>query len=453
MELDTRLQQRMDQGLALLPQMLQSIEVLQMATVDLLARIDQELQVNETLEAREREVEVLEPPSPRGPTPDPDDAWEPRGRAGDEDPKLAFLANLPAEPNPLVEHVRQQLLFRNLPEDLSRAVVVLAEHLDERGLLSLPLEQIASMTGLGTDMVSWALEELQSLDPKGLGSRTPVEAMLAQLGDDPDRADIAALLTDHLEALARNRIPEVARAMGLSVDDVQELLEKMRLLSPAPGASLTESVAVGIRPDAFAWLEGGEVRVSLDASAIPDLSINSRYDAMLRDRRTPREVRAYLRRRISAARDLISAVAQRQATLLRVLEALMRYQKGFLRIGRAGIRPLRMRDLAERLSLHASTVSRTVAGKFVQTPRGIFALRDFFDGGSEDEGDVARLAIRQAIAEAIDREDRSMPWSDEDLCKELARKGIQVARRTVTKHRRELGIPSSFERKRHGSRG
>lgn len=454
MQLDTRLQQRLDQRMALLPQMLQSIEVLQLATVDLLGRIDQELAQNEALEAQSKAPDPAETAGPPPARREGDDAevWEPRQMGGgEEDGKLAFFANLPAHGEPLVEHVRQQLLFRRLPSALAEAVVALAQLLDERGLLPFTQEQLLAETGLDLDLLQTACEELQALEPRGLGAATPIEAMLLQLGDDPDRADIQRLLTEHLEALAKNRIPDVAKAMGLQVEDVQTLLERLRQLNPRPGAELTEGSAEAIHPDAFVWLDGGVIKVALDDGAVPELAVNADYAALLADRRTPRDVRDYLRQKVRAARDLIGAVQQRQATLQRVVFAVMQHQREFLQVGRGGIRPLRMRDLAERLSLHTSTVSRAIAGKFVQTDQGVVSLRDFFDGGSADEGQqCGRQAIRLAIEEMVRGEDRAMPWSDDDLMTALRRRGIQVARRTVTKYRKELGIPSSYQRRRHG---
>lgn len=457
MQLGTHLQQRMDQRLALLPQMLQSIEVLQLATVDLLARIDVELQQNETLEARSQRPEPLEVQQVPPPRPVGDDAepWEPRRAAasGDEDGKLALFANLPARGDALVDHVRQQLTFRRLPRELVDTVVVLAQYLDERGLLPFTLAELQQQTGLDAELIAAAREELQALDPKGLGAASPIEAMLLQLGDDPDGADIRALLTEHLELLARNRVPDVARAMGLQVCDVQELLSRMRLLNPRPGAAFTETAAEAIHPDACVWLDDGVIHVALDDTAVPELSINADYQAMLGDRQTPPEVRDYLRPKLRSARELIGAVQNRQATLLRVVSTVMQHQRDFLAIGTAGIRPLRMRDVAARLQLHTSTISRAIAGKYVQTEQGVVALRAFFDGGSEDDGaGHSRQAIRQAISERIADEDKAMPWSDDDLVQDLLQRGIQVARRTVTKYRKELGIPSSFQRKRHGDR-
>jgi RNA polymerase sigma-54 factor len=195
--------------------------------------------------------------------------------------------------------------------------------------------------------------------------------------------------------------------------------------------------------------------VALDDASLPDLQVNADYAALAADRQSPRELRDYLRPKLRSARDLIDAVHQRQATLLRVVDAVMREQQPFLARGRTAIRPLRMSDIADRLGLHTSTVSRAIAGKHVQTDRGVFRLRDFFDGGRADGAHDAgqgqgRMAIGERIAQLVAAEDKRAPLSDDDLVAALAGNGVQCARRTITKYRKQLGIPSSYLRRRFG---
>lgn len=441
--------------MALLPQMLQSIEVLQLATVDLLQMLDVELQQNETLEARPAPVQ--EPAPPPGPTvaEREDSGWEEwrRGPAGDgEDSKSAFLANVPARGDSLLEFVRQQLAFRNVPAVLADATALLVEHLDERGLLPFAIEDLAEQHDVPIAMLDEARAVLLTLEPNGIGAFDPIEAMLLQAADDPDLGIIESLLREHLDALGRNKLPEVARALRLSVDELQHVLERMRALNPRPAAGFANDAEAPLRPDAFVWLHDGAVHTALDDASLPDLQVNAEYQALANDRTTAREVRDYLRPKLRSARDLIEAVRQRQATLLRVVEAVMREQKPFLAKGRTAIRPLRMSDIANRLGLHTSTVSRAIAGKHVQTDRGVFRLRDFFDGGrgeGTDEGH-GRMAVAEQIAELVASEDKQAPLSDDDLVERLRGRGVQCARRTITKYRKQLGIPSSYLRRKFG---
>ncbi len=457
MKFDTQLAQRQEQRLALLPQMLQSIEVLQMATVELLARIDAELEQNETLEVRppvdpaEAQLAGAAPAHER--EPDEADDWDPWHGSGDDgagDRKQAMLQSVPAAEAGLLAFVREQIAWRDIDPALRAAVELLAEHLDERGLLPLPATDLAAATGLDETLLAAALAELQGLEPRGIGAAGPVEAMLLQIAGDPDAPHIEVLLRDHLPDLARNRIAEVARAMGLSGSEVRRLLDRIRGLEPRPGARFHDGAEPGLRPDARVWRDGDEIAVALDDGTVPDLAVNQDYEGMLRQRSTDRELRDYLRAKVRSARDLIDAIAMRRQTLARVIGAVMQHQPEFLAVGRGGIRPLRMADLAATLGLHTSTVSRAIAGKHVQTDHGVIRLRDFFDGGAggAEAAGTGRVAVRETLAELVRAEDRRAPLSDDDLVAALAGRGITVARRTVTKYRKELNIPSSFLRRR-----
>ena len=294
---------------------------------------------------------------------------------------------------------------------------------------------------------------LRTLEPRGIGACDPIEAMLLQAAGDPDLPLIECLLREHLEELGRNKLPDVARALRLSVEELRDLLARMRELSPRPGAGFATDDAGSLHPDAYAWLHDGVVQVSLDDASLPDLQVNAEYAALASDRGTDRQLRDYLRPKLRSARDLIDAVQQRQATLLRVTEAVMREQKAFLQKGRASIRPLRMSDIAAQVGMHTSTISRAIAGKSVQTDRGVFRLRDFFDGSRIDskagEGQ-GRMALAEQIAELVAAEDKAAPLSDDDLVARLEARGVQCARRTITKYRKQLGIPSSYLRRRFG---
>ena len=452
MSLELRQGLRQEQRLALLPQMLQSIEVLQLATADLVQFLAQEMEQNETLELRS--IEAVEPPAPE-PQPEVDDSgWEDWRRAsadGSDDSKLGFLHSVPARTGSLVEHVREQLVFREVPDLLADAVVRLVERLDERGLLSVSLDELSLDLGVPKSLLDEARALLCTLEPRGIGACDAIEAMLLQVDGDPDLPVIERMLRDHLEELSRNKLPDVARSLELSLDELHDLLQRVRGLNPRPAADFHQIDGMPVRPDAFAWLQNGAVQVALDDEALPDLQVNAEYAALAGDRRTEREVRDYLRPKLRSARDLIDAVAQRKATLSRVVRSVMQEQVAFMLRGRTAIKPLRMSEIADRLGVHTSTVSRTIAGKYVQTDRGVFALRDFFDGGRIDaaatEGQ-GRMAVAEHIAELVAAEDKQRPLSDDDLVQCLTDRGVRVARRTVAKYRRELGIPSSYLRRR-----
>ncbi len=454
MSLELRQGLRQEQRLALLPQMLQSIEVLQLATADLVQFLEAELQQNETLELQP--VDVAGPADAAARERDRDDGafedWRrPAGGDGGEDQKLGFLANVPARAGSLVDFVREQLVFRGAPPLIAEVVLLLVEHLDERGLLTATDAELSAALDVPSDLLAEARAVLRTLEPRGIGARDTIDALLLQAEGDPDLPVIERMLRSHLEELGRNKLPDVARALELTLDELHDLLERVRVLNPRPAAAFHDDGDRPVRPDAYAWLQDGQVQVALDDEALPDLRVNAEYAALAGDRRTDREVRDYLRPKLRSARDLIDAIQQRKATLSRVVRAVMQEQRAFLARGRAAIRPLRMSQIAEVLELHTSTVSRSIAGKYVQTDRGVFPLRDFFDGGRIDASPAegqGRMAVAQQISELVAAEDKHRPLSDDELVGELTRRGVQVARRTVAKYRRELGIPSSYLRRR-----
>jgi len=460
MEVRVQATQRQEQRLALLPKMLQSIEVLQMTTADLLERIRAELEQNELLEV------LCEPPEPELPPQnkgtgddDGEDAMgveaqrlQP-GRDEAVDRKQQFLNNVADSGASLLDHIAEQIGCLNLPDTLAAAVLALAEQLDDRGLLSISDHELQLV--LEQDLIPVAITVLQSLEPRGIGARDTVGAMLLQLPDnDPDLADIEAMLTEHLEALARNKLPDVARALGRTIDEVRQLLERISRLSPRPAARFRSENPGIVSPDVVVRLEDGEPVVEVDDMSLPDLGVAAGYELTVADKETPPDVREYLRKKLSSARGLIDAVDQRRRTLARVTATIMQHQLEFLRRGKSALRPLRMSEVADELGLHPSTVSRTIQGKHVQTDRGILPLREFFDGNRRAlpaEGDGAgRLAIKEHIRQLVAGEDPQAPLSDDDLVNLLAARRIRLARRTVAKYRRELEIPSSYRRRRHG---
>jgi RNA polymerase sigma-54 factor len=457
MRLEARTTQRLEQRL--LPQMLQSIEVLQLATADLLQLVAQQLETNEVLDAEAAAEPLGLAADIAAATVALEPEWEApgvRSCSDDVDGKRALLESRPAPVDVLLDTVREQLLFRELPDAVADAVVLLAGRLDERGWLPAPVDAIATETGVAQDVLQQALAELQTMEPRGLGARGGVEAMLLQAAGDPDFAVIEQLLTQHLDALARNRLPEVARALRLELDELRALLLRMRMFAPAPATELRQTAAAPVQPDVVAWLADGDVRVILADDAVPQLTVNEFYRQLLTDGTTDRQLKEHLRAKVRAANELIHAIAHRQSTLLDVATAVLRHQAAFLRSGQRALRPLRMVDVARELGLHPSTISRAIAGKYVATTFGTVPLRDFCDGGSADgSGDAghARSAVAQHVADLVQGEDRCRPLSDDALVARLAERGIQVARRTVTKLRQAMGIPSSYRRRRHGGEG
>lgn len=445
--MSTGLRQTQQMGLRqlMLPQMLQSMAILQMPLPQLLEHIEQQLESNEVLAWERRSGDPSLASWLQQPLSGP--VGENRRR------KEELMQQVAAPDAPLEERIRAQLAWLGTESRLAAAVLWLLQQLDGSGLLPEVPWARAQQAGIDDEMLKQALGLLQRLEPRGLGASSPIDAILLQLEGDPDREDIARLLGNHLDDLARNRLPEVAEAMGLSIDALQELLERMRSLELRPASPTAGVAEPPMHADARAWLEDGEVAVSLADEVMPGLGIDRSYVTLFRRRATDGSVRDYLRPKVRAARDLIAALADRRETLRRVVTEVMSRQRAFLLHGMTAIRPLAMAQVADALDVHASTISRAIAGKNVQTPHGVIRLRDCFDGAKETGRDSAgRTAVRRMVADLVRAEDPTNPMSDDEIVVTLRERALKVSRRTVTKYRQELGIPASFLRRKHCER-
>jgi RNA polymerase sigma-54 factor len=431
---------RGEQHMLLLPQLLQSIELLQMPTLELDAFLREAAEENEALLLEEGR-EDTDWSRPR--------SWE-DSAAHDE-----LLQNQPARPRSATELVLEQLASVEIEDELLPWVRHLVGNLDASGYLSGSDEELlasARDAGLTGDegTLGRAIGVLQRLEPRGIGARDAVEALLLQLDPgDPDYASLCRLLEEFLDELARNKLPRVARAMDLSLEELARLIEILRTLEPRPLADLAAPLEPPIEPDLVVESIDGEWQVRLARTHNACVRVDPAIRIQAADRSQPREVRRWLRGRIGAARWIVRAVEQRRATLLRVAAAVFGRQAAFLENGPGHLTPLRMGEIAASLAIHVSTVSRAVAGKHVQTPWGVIPLRTFFPLGAGPEDSLARDDVRERVRALIAAEDAKRPKSDDELCAELAAEGLEVARRTVAKYRTELGIQSSYRRRRY----
>lgn len=476
MDVRVGITQRAEQRLALLPQMLQAIEVLQLSAIDLVACIEQELASNEALQreadgsagsaeapeaGRDGAADVLETAGDAVPElrDDPESRTPSRERdtrqptQASADARHDLFASVPEPEAGLRDHIRAQLDWMELGSGLRAALDGLVSAVDERGLL--PLDDATFAELVGAELVAEAEAALRSLQPCGLGARSPTEAMLWQVApDDPDRPLIERLLTDQLEPLARGHRRVVCAALDIEPDELDGLVQRIRELDPRPGSAFgSQGTAAVVKPDLLVVRDPAAPerwRVVVDDVDLPVLTVDPTVAALADDAGLPRELRAHVRERVRAAHDFLGALRQRRETLARVGAAVLRHQPEFLERGRSALRPLRMAVVADELDLHVSTISRAIAGKYVQTERGVTALRDFFDGDRRSGvgGDKGRIAIRSEIERLIADENPERPLSDDEIVRALEAWGARVARRTVAKHRTELGIPSSLQRKK-----
>lgn len=446
--LGTSMQQSLGQHMQLLPRMLQAIEVLQLSSQDLEAWVADAVGENEAL--------TLEAPLERGFSSDgsPTYSSSARGTRADSDRHSAFLESQPDKGQTLAERLEENLAVLDLGPRAHGWLRLLVESLDANGWLALSDEQLleeATTRGLegGATELARALERLRNLEPRGLGARGPLEAMLYQLDlDDPDRPQIALLLSEHLEDLARNKLPLVARAMGVEVAELERLLERLRGLNPRPAAELSGEISPVIEPDMQVERVGARFEVTLSGQCTPVVSIDPSVETMAKDRASAPAVRRYLRDKLERARSVVEALEMRRQTLGRIGARLFEHQSAFLEHGPGHLVPLRMKDMANELGIHVSTVSRAVAGKHAQTPWGILPLRHFFQAASGGD-ERAREDVRDLVGKVFAEEDRAAPLSDDEVVVRMRDRGFELARRTVAKYRQELDIPSSYRRRRY----
>lgn len=387
---------------------------------------------------------------------------------GERDGKMDAMAAAPARALSLTDQLIDQWSLADVNPELRGPGELILSFIEEDGYLRTPLEVIADRAPAGgtgeakptVALLERALEALQeTLDPPGIAARDTRECLLLQIDDlarDPDRrtpalASARLLIESHLDDLTQNRLPRIAERTGLSLDEIKAALEQMHGLSLAPGRRLVSDAPPPIIPDAIVEFDEESDRyiAYLNETRLPNLRISKMYAEMARDRSAPKKDRDFIKTNLSNAQWLIDAVGQRKHTLLRVINVVVDAQRDFFDYGPQALKPLPMTQVADQLGIHVATVSRAVSDKYLQTPRGVVPLRKFFTGGlATDSGqDMSYDAVRAALQEVIEAEDKSKPLSDEAIVDALKAKGIEIARRTVAKYRDQLGIPSARLRK------
>jgi RNA polymerase sigma-54 factor len=493
MQLGFSQQMKMSQQMKLAPRMIQSMEILQLATMALQERIEKELSENVTLEYTQVEPEAVEgepvptateaaaekpleqrelvvdnehnndadferlASMPETEWPEDDYSYSPRissNQTGDDaDRQTDMMANIETRPESLEDHLMEQFRFFKCSAVVREFGEYLIQNLDHNGRLSSSLEEMIQVFGssISKDDAQEALNLIQRLEPAGVGARSLEECLLLQIRPQmPYRDILIALITSHLDDLAQNRLPVIERKTGYPIDLIKDAWEELKELEPRPGRSFISAPAGNVIPDLSILPDGdGRYIVQLEDEYTPRLNISRRHIQMLSDPDTDPKTREWIKRKIESAKWLIESIEQRYNTIKRVAQAIVDYQKEFLDKGPEFIVPLKMQQIADVVGVHVTTVSRAVDDKYVQTPRGIFALKKFFGGGTttSDGDEVAWDIIRIKLKEIVAKEDKNNPMSDDDLVKELAKVGYNLARRTVTKYRKALDIPSSRQRR------
>ncbi|XZE56832.1 RNA polymerase factor sigma-54 [Planctomycetaceae bacterium SH139] len=472
--------------------MIQSMEILQLPVLALEERIDQEMNENPLLEVLENDSQLPDDDEDRearaqdGPTESErelvvdndhdnredferllnmdselpstfDDSFKRSSNriSEDADRRHDLMANAEARPESLNDFLLHQLAELDIDDRVEAMAERIISTLDARdgGYLRTPLADLlpSGHTPEELQLAKEALAIVQSLEPCGVGARTLSECLILQLRDEmPLYDEMKKIISGHLADLAENRLPAIQKKTGFSLETIQAAREQMHVLNPKPGAAFMKAYVPNVTPDVIVEQDqDGSYRVRLDDDRVPQLYISDYYRRRLRDPHATAEEKEFIKKKITNAQWLIDSIEQRRGTLTKVAQAIVEHQKRFLDEGPEAIEPLKMQQIADRVGVHVTTVSRAVDDKWVQTPRGILPLRRFFVGGTQTEGgeDVAWDTIRLRLQELIDKEDKSNPYSDEELVESLKKHGMTVARRTVTKYRKKMGIPSSRQRR------
>ena len=502
MRFDTSLQQRLEQRMVLAPRMIQAMEILQLPLAALQERIDQELVENPVIEMRqndpdetpagadaqaaststdaaegERDLVVEENGGPDDfqRLSDMVDRWENyfeetggRGRravADGPDPKIEAMQNTPDDGQTLQEYLLDAWHLEDAEPRMRTLGEAVIRNLDDNGYLRGLLEDLADEVEppADADELEDALRRVQRVAPAGVAARDLTECLLLQLAADPvygggpgllpaDALEVR-IIRDHLKDVEANRYPRMAKALGVDIDEVKAAVARIQRLNPKPGAVISPQRTPPIIPDVhIRWDdEIGEYVVTIEGGDTPELYISKAYRRMLKQRDLEEKTRQFVVKNVRSARWLMDAIQQRRDTLRRVTESIVRHQRPFFDEGPEHIQPLKMQQVADDVGLHVGTISRAVADKYADTPWGIWALRDFFMGGTEtaDGEEMSWDRVRVHLKRVVDAEDKRKPLSDEAIAKRLQAQGIDVARRTVAKYREEMDIPSSRRRKEY----
>lgn len=450
---DLKLEQ--SQKLIMTPELRQAIELLQLNTVELRDYINRELEENPMLESKNQleESESLEEHTVSDEVDwseyfDKSNSYEYRDEIDKNIEQFNFESFIKYEPS-LSDYLLTQLNLLDL-DPIGRIVgETIIQNLDDDGYLVVETSEIASELRIDEGFIEKVLEKIQKFDPRGIGARSLEECLLNQLDKELYIKGTKEVIQYHLEDIAYNRTQKISKNLNIKEIEVEKILDYIRSLEPKPGRSLSSACdeVKYITPDAEIKLVDGEFKVILNEATGPRLNINSFYKRMMKSN-NDKNAKQFLNDRFNRAMWVIQSIEQRRQTIKKVLESIVKFQKEFLLEGEKFLRPMNMKEVAEDIEMHESTVSRATTGKYVQTPQGLFELKYFFTTGLLGiNGDVSAISIKSSIKDLIDHENPDKPLSDQRISDILKENGTRVSRRTVAKYRNEMHILSSSMRR------
>jgi RNA polymerase sigma-54 factor len=479
MAMETRLSLRQSQRVVMTPLLQQAIQLLQLSTLELQEVVQKELLENPLLEEVQPETaeqpdgqaapdvptappaeplssEAAPPPTTERQTDDLPfdltavifDDHEERSLVAQEDREDLPFENMVRSVSSLNDHLDEQLRFATEDPVVRKIGEEIIGNLDEDGYLRAELGEIATRCGVEVAAVEPVLAMIQAFDPPGVAARSIQECLLIQLKSDPNPDPVSVeIVEQYFEDLTRRRYPDIARALRLPLDRVMESVEEIMGLEPKPGRRFGGNDSRYIVADVVVHKMGSEYVVVLNEDGIPRLRVNSLYRSLLRNNGD--EAKQYVEQKLRSAMWLIKSVDQRQRTLRKVTQSIVKFQRDFLDKGIAHLKPLSLRDVGEDIGMHESTISRVTTNKYVETPQGLFELKYFFHSGiaSGDGEMVSSVSVKKMIQDLLANEDPAKPLSDQEVAQILKGRGLVIARRTVAKYREELGILPSHQRR------
>jgi len=372
-------------------------------------------------------------------------------RTQEEEKRQSFLESIITDSESLYEHLmRQAREAFNTQREIDLAELLVG-NLDDSGLMTNSLDELAILNGEDVADLEAVLKQLQTFHPAGVAAGSVREALLIQLQRQNKQDTLAYQIIDqHYDDLLHNRVPQIAKSLGRSAREVTEAVQqRISRLDLHPGAGFGESTAQAIVPDATIRKEGETLQVETNNDPVPHFRINRKYLRMLEDPSLNEETKTFIKQKIASAQWLMRNIDQRHDTVTRIAQSLARRQSEFFLSPDGKLTPLTMKEIADELELHESTIARAVSNKYLQSPRGLLPLRSFFTNALEtSKGEsISSTTVRDALERLIDKEDKHKPLSDQLLSQLLKKQGIRCARRTVAKYRDELGIGNTQQRR------
>lgn len=434
-------------------QLQQAIKLLQLSKLELVEAIEQEIKENPILEVGEEQAEEQ--------TQETKDDGEEIAELLDrfspseefsfrEEKEYPDYENIIKKPSNLRDYLRWQAGLANFDQNERLVVEWIIENIDDNGYLAYPISEISKSSGFSSESLEEILKKVQKFDPSGVGARDLKECILIQyeaLGEKDTLLE--QILTSYFELFHHNNVKGIAKATGYPLDEVKKVFEKIKGFDPKPGRNYSDEYTSYIVPDVYVIKKEDGFEILLNDDDLPELRLNRYYMGLCRDKKTAGDTKKYIKNKLHQAEWFIKSIQQRQRTLYLVAESILKFQREFFEQGLRSLKPLILKDVAQDIGVHESTVSRITTNKYMSCPQGLYELKFFFPTGIDKDGDspLSTNVVMDFIVEIVKHEDKKSPLTDSEIMDYLkAKQNINIARRTVAKYREGLNIPSSRDR-------